>query len=112
MQKNWTPGPWSVDYDTANDGTPWITIYQRISDGTHITIATMGCSDGEVWGGYVGEERDARIISAAPDLLGACKLALQKATHESSCSVGSPDYSDCDCYVSKLAAAISKAESE
>lgn len=108
--KNYTPGPWQVDTDKAEDGTPYIQVYQRTPDGLHITICTMGISDGEVWGGYVGEERDARIIAAAPDLLAACKLALQKAAHEAHCSLGGPNYGDCDCYVDKLRAAVSKAD--
>jgi len=108
---NYTPGPWHVHADTALDGTPWIRIYQRTPDGEHITIATMGISDGEVWGGYVGEERDARIISAAPELLAAAKDALGKIAHEEWCFIG-PDCDICNCYVGRLRAAISKAETK
>ena len=71
-----TPGPWQVHADKAEDGTPYIQVYQRHPDGFHITICTMGCSDGEAWGGYVGEEEDARLIAAAPALLRACKSTL------------------------------------
>lgn len=108
---NYTPGPWQVDADTALDGTPWIRIYQRTPDGLHITICTMGCSDGEVWGGYVGEERDARIISAAPQLLAAAKASLGKIAHEEWCIIG-PDCDICNCFVGQLRAAVRKAEDQ
>lgn len=64
----WTPGPWQVLTLQAVDGTPYIKVYQRTPDGEHITICTMGISDGEAWGGYVGEEDDARLIAAAPTM--------------------------------------------
>lgn len=65
----YAPGPWEVWTEKANDGTPYIKVYQRTPDGEHITICTMGISDGEAWGGYVGEEEDARLIAAAPLML-------------------------------------------
>ena len=76
----YAPGPWEVWTDKANDGTPYIRVYQRTPDDEHITICTMGISDGEAWGGYVGEEEDARLIAAAPDLLAACERLLRWAS--------------------------------
>lgn len=77
-----TPGPWHVRTDKAEDGTPYIQVYQNHPDGFHITICTMGISDGEVWGGYIGEEEDASLIAAAPALLEACETAVSMCRFE------------------------------
>lgn len=88
----YTEGPWEVWTDEANDGTPYIKIYQRTLDGEHITICTMGVSDGEVWGGYVGEEEDARLIAAAPamrdallGIINTCKLGCNAESNCGTC---------------------------
>ena len=58
-----TPGPWS---DTGHDGKD-----NLIVEGEYGSICA-------VWrgNGYACQAADARLISAAPDLLAACKVAL------------------------------------
>lgn len=70
--------PWWVDTEKAEDGTPFISVMSTFEDGTENVVCRMGISDGQMWGGYVGEEEDARLIAAAPDLLAACE-AMRKA---------------------------------
>lgn len=62
---NFTPGPWTiVEYGKNPDGTPK---FYGIMKGS-ISIANLG---------YCANENaaNARLISAAPELLGACKNA-------------------------------------
>ncbi len=72
------PGPWSVEMDKNEDGTPWISVVCALPDspGDTNVVCTMGTSGGDVWGGYRGEEADAMLIAAAPDLLAACQAFL------------------------------------
>jgi hypothetical protein len=58
-----------VENYVNDDGTPWIEVCCRTEDGTEVVICTMGVSRGSSWGGYVGEEQDARAISVLPELL-------------------------------------------
>lgn len=83
-----TPGPWHVWTDKALDDTPYIKVYQRTPDDEHITVCTMGVSDGEVWGGYAGEEEDALLIAAAPDLLKACEALIEAQRRASAGETG------------------------
>lgn len=57
-----TPGPWSKRYDEMNGCYEW-TILKLAGDNTQ-TVATA----------Y--ERGDARLISAAPDLLEACEQTI------------------------------------
>lgn len=71
-----TPGPWKVKVDgqyTWVDG----------SKGKHVHVITANGRTELAWCGvandyYAGEENvaNARLIAAAPDLLAACKLAM------------------------------------
>lgn len=64
---------WRVVNDKNDDGTPWIKISGSFTDGEGVTICTMGVSDGEDWGGYVGEDLDAKLIATAPAMLAELK---------------------------------------
>jgi hypothetical protein len=75
MSKN-TPGPWRVESTPALDGTPYIQVLCNFDDGTENVVCRMGISDGESWGGYVGEVADAHLIAAAPDMLEALEECL------------------------------------
>lgn len=68
-----TPGPWSIDL--TNDPGKGVTFWRLIdADGQKHQILT--CDDPFCEGEIVGEG-NARLISAAPDLLQSAKLALQ-----------------------------------
>ena len=60
-----TPGPWMVGH--SDNDIPFIHTERR-------TICRLK-------GGYDGEEADARLIAAAPDLLAALRLALPSVEH-------------------------------
>lgn len=67
-----TSGPWSVKDDTwAETGKPFIWIVAEGEGGPvcEINITTMSPETGRA---------NARIVSAAPDLLAACQAALIK----------------------------------
>jgi hypothetical protein len=86
-----TPGPWK----DAADGRVY-------SAGEIIADATFGCLDGSA------TIANARLISAAPDLL----AALQYVTDILSSSVAPDDYEPFRKCVSQARAAISKATGE
>lgn len=90
----YTPGPWRAQVFSADDGTPWIKIIQDTPDGFEITIATMGVSKGDTWGGYIGELEDARLIAAAPtmrdalaDIISSCKLGCSSDSYCGTCAI-------------------------
>lgn len=90
----YTPGPWRAEVIAADDGSPWIKIIQDTPDGFEITVATMGVSSGEVWGGYAGELKNARLIAAAPamrdalrDIVSSCKLGCSRTSYCGTCAI-------------------------
>lgn len=62
-----TPGPWHVG---TNGRTPW-RIYHAAAD-RNLYLADVTCKAGD----EAGTADDARLIAAAPRLLGACRDAL------------------------------------
>jgi hypothetical protein len=90
----YAPGPWRAEMHVANDGTPWVKIIQDLPDGSEIVVATMGCSGGDVWGGYVGELEDARLIAAAPtmrdalaEIVSSCKFGCNSDSYCGTCAI-------------------------
>lgn len=90
----YTPGPWRAEVIAADDGSPWIKIIQDMPDGSEITVATMGVSTGEVWGGYVGELEDAQLIAASPrmrdalsDIVASCKFGCTDDSYCGTCAI-------------------------
>ena len=56
-----TPGPWSVGPWFDNDGQPEIVIEHMTPSGNLVPAVAIG--------GLIGQEANARLIAAAPDLL-------------------------------------------
>jgi hypothetical protein len=56
-----TAGPWSVGPWFDNDGEPELIIERKMEHGTLVTAVAIG--------GLIGQEANARLIAAAPDLL-------------------------------------------
>lgn len=81
MTAKHTPGPWTWD-----DGSPWI--YREINGAT---VARVAEDNGHMVAEYrkpMPMSANARLIAAAPDLLEACRAALEwlgechKGTHQ------------------------------
>jgi hypothetical protein len=83
-----TPGPWDLVSADVEDRSAYIVL----SEAENTDIAYVGC-EGEI---REIAHANARLISAAPDLLEACKLAMTQRY-------------DCEVY-EKISAAIAKAE--
>ncbi len=93
-----TPGPWTID---SYGSEPAI----RTDGGMNIVPRVFGNAD------------DARLIAAAPELLAACKRAVANGKHPESCDIWDKfpqallrSARPCDCYLSRIVAAIAKAE--
>lgn len=91
-----TLGPWRYVYDRMNhDEHRVMTAYEQY-DGEDSTIAICGCQADE--DGYVAAT--ARLIAAAPDMLGALRgVAAQFKSHEGEAA-----------WVSAVFAALAKAD--
>jgi hypothetical protein len=89
-----TPGPWQCERLLDNKGRPYATYYKA-----HIDVGVC-----MVWAppGKAEQEANARLISAAPDLLDACKQYLNAMER-----YGHPDKTD-----RLMRAAIEKATGE
>lgn len=75
-----TPGPWQTD-EAAHDAP-----YQNIRvTANGRSVCTVWIDDAPVPDFNAGQEANARLIAAAPELLAACKLAFDQT-----CSVGRP----------------------
>lgn len=71
MNTPYTPGPWKLNFENSNE---------IVADfgGQDITVALAHGPAG-MWGEVQYEHAaNARLIAAAPELLEACKFALQK----------------------------------
>lgn len=89
-----TPGPWTLSNRMCPDrgeGFFWVSAERTL----HLMVAP--CPEGFVFG---ENEANARIIAAAPELLEACKLALEQ--------INANDYRTRD----TIRAAIAKATGE
>ena len=133
-----TPGPWEVGEEVDSQDR---LVYVPIRRGK-LHISTTGVygrkPDGETAGrkyrDRFGTERhdpvitadecraNARLISAAPELLAACHAALSLSDHAEGCVVERANISEmrtreqraalwirCDCHIAKLRVAITKA---
>lgn len=114
-QSKHTPGPWGQSHRKREDGMYATEVY----DAKGETIATCAWYPVPLGGGHTATNRDAnaRLIAAAPDLLDACRAALEYdaaiqryAVHGKSW-VGGDDldalYAD---WINKSRAAIDKVE--
>lgn len=72
-ETKYTPGPWSIDYDTHRSPNIWI--HAKGNSGI-AKVEICDYSDG--LGHRITEEDHAnsRLIAAAPDLLEACKAIV------------------------------------
>jgi len=71
METKNTPGPWQAAPDCGTTGR------QSIYDARGEKIATC-------WRGMAGDSPTANLIAAAPDLLAACRIALDFAAEKPS----------------------------
>lgn len=62
-----TPGPWTVGPVFDNDGEPEIIVEHKTPFGNLVVACALS--------GLVGQEANARLIAAAPELLEALQLA-------------------------------------
>ena len=69
MNTKHTPGPWSLDWETGHVTSPHVETAGRI-------VCTMPGTIGE---GY--REGNARLISAAPELLAALREMIEQFGH-------------------------------
>jgi hypothetical protein len=93
-----TPGPWLINFDPEDDRRPLEIV---TSDRDH-RIAFLA-SD--------GNPDDARLISAAPDLLAACKAARRTIVAAVTLGVDLPGFDPAEhTVVRQIDAAIAKAE--
>jgi hypothetical protein len=69
-----TPGPWSMSGPMGKDHLSGREPWFWISAETTLHLQVMACADGYVRG---ENEANARLISAAPDLLEALRTAIQ-----------------------------------
>jgi hypothetical protein len=90
-----TPGPWEIGPDFDNDGTREVPIGHRLKSGFVLTVAVA-------LGGLKGQQENARLIAAAPELLEALRDTLDALE----CWTGS------DSRIDKARAAIFKATGE
>ena len=90
-----TPGPWEISRDAVPEGYTQNTVYAE-RDGERVATAFRN-------------EANARLIAAAPDLLEACKAALdawhaKDSNFERELNKGTPEW------LSSVRTAIAKAE--
>ena len=64
-----TPGPWAVGPAFDNDGQPEIIIEHQTPAGNLVVAVALG--------GLQGQEENARLIAAAPDMLAALNFLNQ-----------------------------------
>ena len=69
MKTKHTPGPWTVGPWFDNDGQPEIIIEHVTPHGNLVPAVALG--------GLVGQEANARLIAAAPELLDALRGLLR-----------------------------------
>lgn len=110
-----TPGPFAVGpTHRESEGKTWLTFsYQAAVEHpnglTDLAVVDVAEEEGEA---------NARLFAAAPDLLAACVEAAEHGRHPESCGWWDKrhpqalmhDVGVCDCYLSRLRAAIAKAE--
>lgn len=99
-----TPGPWEMKRLIDNSGKPYSTLYEA-----HIDITPC-----MIWApiGNAEQEANARLISAAPELLEALETAAEwMESLRASGDAGYWNWSEGDQY-SKALAAIAKAKGE
>ncbi len=90
-----TPGPWRVDKESLTDGS---FIYNVMYDDGMVADLLEANREGKHLGRIA---HDARLISAAPDLLAACEAAADELREFMPTTAGDT--------VTKLEAAIAKA---
>ena len=82
-----TPGPWTATKTRNNDGDLAINYTDADGDTTPIAWARLIRRDvkrGQAWNAADDERgANARLIAAAPDLLAACKAALDSISDTS-----------------------------
>lgn len=69
MTAQHTPGPWAVGPAFDNDGEPEIIIERHTPAGNLVVAVALA--------GLRGQEANARLIAAAPDLLEALQAAVE-----------------------------------
>jgi len=67
-----TPGPWAIGGVFDNDGAPEIIIEHMTSRGNLVVAVALG--------GLQGQEANAKLIAAAPDLLEALQAFVDHGT--------------------------------
>ena len=105
MSSTPTPGPWTaVQGQGAHHRDVYIRAGERV-EGDWPAVAR--CCSSRV-GSFATVQANGHLIAAAPDLLAACKAALQElATIDHACSLGMMETNPA---VKQLRAAIAKAE--
>lgn len=73
MKAAHTPGPWKVGPTFDNDGVPEIVI-ERLTPAGNLVIAVA-------LGGLKGQEANARLIAAAPELLAVVQELEESAAY-------------------------------
>lgn len=68
METKHTPGPWAVGPWFDNDGQPEIIIEHVTPHGNLVPAVALG--------GLVGQEANAHLIAAAPDLLAVARMVI------------------------------------
>ena len=93
----YTPGPWMLGNQPGKPESTWIL------DSELLTVAMVNDARRKEW------KANARLIAAAPDLMVAAKLRLEKG-HNDTCAYMLSSVYDCSCGQTELITAIAKAE--